>query len=352
MTDPQTVQAVIKVFILTTLAFLIASAWMPFLLRLLQRAKMGKSIRNTGDTPVFSKLHASKAGTPTMGGALVWVTALVLAIGFSLLGRFTNAPLFDQLNFLTRQETLLPLGVLFATALVGLVDDWLNVRRIGASSGGFRIRYRLVMYSVIALVGAAWFYFKLDWDVLHIPFWGNVNLGWWYIGAFFLVIVSTAFSVNEIDGLDGLAGGTLLTALGAYAAIAFVAGKVNLASFLGVLIGALLAFLWYNIHPAKFFMGDTGAMSLGITLGVVAMLTNQPLLLPIIGLMFVIESLSVIVQHVSKFWFGKKVFLSSPIHHHLEAIGWKESQIVMRFWVISGVAAVVGVILALLDTTL
>ena len=198
MTDLATVNAVIKVFILTTLAFLIASAWMPFLLRLLQRAKMGKSIRNTGDTPIFSKLHAGKTGTPTMGGVLVWVTAVVLAIGFSLLARFTDIVLFDRLNFLTRQETLLPIGVLFATALVGLVDDWLNVRRIGASSGGFRIRYRLLMYSVIALVGAAWFYFKLDWDIVHIPFWGNVTLGWWYIGAFFLVIVFTAFNVNHI----------------------------------------------------------------------------------------------------------------------------------------------------------
>jgi len=161
--------------------------------------------------------------------------------------------------------------------------------------------------------------------------------------------VATAFSVNEIDGLDGLSGGTLLAAFGAYGAIAFAQGKIELAAFCGVIIGALLAFLWFNINPARFFMGDTGAMSLGVTLGIVAMLTNSALFLPIIGFLFVIESLSVIIQVISKKFFGKKVFLSAPIHHHLEAKGWPEPKIVMRFWIISAVMAVVGVILFLID---
>jgi len=164
--------------------------------------------------------------------------------------------------------------------------------------------------------------------------------------------VATSFSVNETDGLDGLAGGVLLTSFGSLCAIAFILGKYDLATFCGIIVGSLLAFLWFNINPARFFMGDTGAMSLGITLGIVAMLTNTALFLPVISLILVIESSSFIIQQVSKkLRNGKKVFLSSPIHHHLEAIGWSEPKIVMRFWVISGVTSVLGLILFLLDKT-
>jgi phospho-N-acetylmuramoyl-pentapeptide-transferase len=201
------------------------------------------------------------------------------------------------------------------------------------------------------VVGAWWFYAKLGWDVLHVPFLGSFNIGWWYVPIFIFTIVATSFSVNEIDGLDGLAGGTLLSAFAAYGAIAFLQGRYDLATLCGVIAGALLAFLWFNINPARFFMGDTGAMSLGVTLGIVALLTNTVFLLPIIGLLFVIESLSVIIQITSKRLRGKKVFLSAPIHHHLEAIGWPEPKIVMRFWVISAVTGVAGVIIALLDRT-
>jgi phospho-N-acetylmuramoyl-pentapeptide-transferase len=203
------------------------------------------------------------------------------------------------------------------------------------------------------LVGAWWFYFKLDWDIFHMPFIGDFQVGWLYILIFIFVIVATAFSVNETDGLDGLAGGTLLIAFGAYGVIAFALGKYDLASFCGVIAGALLAFLWFNINPARFFMGDTGSMSLGITLGIIAMLTNTALILPFIGLIFVIESASVIIQTIyKKLTGGKKIFLSSPIHHHFEAKGWPETKIVMRFWVIAGVGAVMGLVVFLLDKTL
>ena len=161
--------------------------------------------------------------------------------------------------------------------------------------------------------------------------------------------MATAFSVNETDGLDGLAGGTLLFAFASFGVIAFITGKYDLAAFCGVIVGALLAFLWFNINPARFYMGDTGAMSLGITLGVIAMLTNSALILPVIGLIFVIESLSVIIQQLSKKIRGKKIFISSPVHHHLEASGWSEPKIVMRFWVIAGVSAAMGLIIFLLD---
>jgi phospho-N-acetylmuramoyl-pentapeptide-transferase len=198
-------------------------------------------------------------------------------------------------------------------------------------------------------VGALWFYFKLDWNMLHVPFFGDVFLGWFAVPLFMFILVATSFSVNQTDGLDGLAGGTLLTAFGALGAIAFLQGRFHLAAFCGVLIGALLAFLWFNIHPARFFMGDTGSMSLGITLGVIAILTNTILLLPVMGLIFVLEALSTIMQMLSKRLFHKKIFLSAPIHHHLEAIGWSEPKIVMRFWVISVVSAGFGVVIFLLD---
>lgn len=340
---------IIKIFVLTALAFIIAMAWTPFLTYILFKYKLGKQIRDEKSAPIMSSLHKSKSGTPTMGGLLVWVTVLFLALLFFYLRQWTNIGIFRKLDFLTRSQTLLPLGALVASALVGFVDDYLNVRRIGPNGGGLRMRHRLMVYTLIAAVGAWWFYFKLDWDVVHIPFLGNFVIDGWTIPLFIFVIVATSFSVNESDGLDGLAGGLLLASFAAFGAIAFAQGKMDLAAFCGAIVGALLAFLWFNINPARFFMGDTGAMSLGVTLGIVAMLTNSVLLLPIIGFVFVIESGSVIIQVISKKLRKKRIFLSAPIHHHLEAIGWTEPKIVMRFWVIAGVTAVVGLIISLID---
>ncbi|MDP3685906.1 MAG: phospho-N-acetylmuramoyl-pentapeptide-transferase, partial [bacterium] len=183
---------------------------------------------------------------------------------------------------------------------------------------------------------------------IHVPALGEFVIGWWYIPLFIFVVVATAFSVNEADGLDGLAAGILLFCFGAYAAIAFSKGLTDLATFCAVIIGALLAFLWFNVYPARFFMGDTGSMSLGVTLGIIAMLTNSALVLPIIAFPLVIESLSVIIQMASKKLRGKKIFLSTPIHHHFEAIGWPETKVTMRFWILAAVSASLGTILGIL----
>ncbi len=321
----------IKLLAIGASCFVLALLWTPFLIRWLKAHRLGKNIRDASAAPVMSKLHAAKAGTPTMGGVVIWVTLC-------------------SLDFLSRSQTFLPFGAFIAAALVGLVDDYLNIRKIGPKGGGLRMRYRLLSYTGIAVVAAWWFYTKLDWDVVHIPLDGMVHLGWLYIPFFTMVIVATSFSVNETDGLDGLAGGSLLASFGAYAAIAFGQGKIDLAAFCVAIIGAMFAFIWHNVTPAAFFMGDTGAMALGTALGVVAMLTNQPLLLPLIGLPFVIESLSVLIQVTSKkLRGGKKVFLSSPLHHHLEALGWGEPKIVMRFWVIAFLGAGVGLAIALID---
>lgn len=341
--------AALKIIIVTTFSFALAMAWTPLLLKILYKYKLGKSIRDAKSAPIMAKLHAKKAGTPSMGGVLIWGSVLAIAVLFLLAQEFLPNSYLASLNFITRSQTLLPFGAFIASALVGLVDDYFNVKKIGPHGGGMRTRYRLLLYAVVAAVGAWWFYYKLGWDTFHVPFIGDFLLGWWYVPVFVAVIVGTSFSVNQTDGLDGLAGGTLLTSFGAFAVIAFLQGRFDLAALCGAIIGALLAFLWFNINPAKFFMGDTGAMSLGVTLGIMAMFTNQPLLLPVIGVVFVIEAVSTIIQLASKKIRKKKVFLSSPIHHHLEASGWAEATIVMRFWVISIIAGGLGLILALLD---
>lgn len=341
---------ILHILVLMVVSAVFTVAVTPALTAFLYRHRLGKQIRDAKETPIFSALHAKKSGTPTMGGVLVW-GSLLFCLGLTaILNRTISAGFWHEINFWSRSETYLPIAAFLLAAWVGLVDDFWNVRQRGAHGGGLRARQRLFLYTAIAILGAWWFYAKLDWTTLHVPFIGNFDIHGWYIPLFVFVIVATSFSVNEADGLDGLAGGMLLAAFTTFGVIAVVQGKFELASFIAVIVGALTAFLWFNIPPARFFMGDTGAMGMGVTLGVIAMLTNTSLLLPVIGLPFVIESMSVIIQRTSKkLRNGKKVFISSPIHHHLEAKGWPESKIVMRFWIISALSSVLGLILVLVD---
>jgi phospho-N-acetylmuramoyl-pentapeptide-transferase len=345
--DPALVVEVTKILVLSTISFVAAIFVTPLMTHFLYKYKFAKSIRS-GSTPVYTALHKKKEGTPTGGGILIWGTTLFLAIFFMFFQALFPHSVLGGLSFLTRRETLLPLGALVITAIVGLVDDYWNVRKIGPFGGGLRMAHRIVVYTVIAIVGAWWFYYKLGWNQFHVPAIGDFIIGFWYVPLFIFVIVATAFSVNETDGLDGLAGGILAFCFGAFGVIAFSKGMVDLAAFCGVIIGALLAFLWFNVYPARFIMGDTGAMSLGTTLGIIAMLTDSVLVLPIIGLPLVIESLSVIVQVASKKIRGKKIFLSAPIHHHFEAIGWPETKVTMRFWIIAAISAAIGIILGII----
>lgn len=332
------------------IAFLVALIGTPFVLELLRRWGVKKQIKTSEAAPIFSALHAGKAGTPTMGGVLIWGTVALVALGFfaasSLWGGF-----FEYLNFIDREETYLPIAALLIAALVGLADDILGVLRIGPKGGGLSMRSRILVYMALGAVGAWWFYApsKLGWSTLHVPFLGNFEIGIWYIPLFIFVIMASAFSANETDGLDGLLGGLSLFIFGALGVVSFALGRYDLTAMIGALIGALLAFLWYNIYPARFFMGDTGSMALGITMGVIAMLTNTTLLLPIFALPLVFETGSVIIQLASKKFLGRKVFLSSPIHHHFEALGMPESQITMRFWIVGAVCAGLGIILFFLD---
>jgi phospho-N-acetylmuramoyl-pentapeptide-transferase len=342
--------AIARLVTIAATAFVFAFLAMPVWIAALRRWNLGKSIRTEDAAPVMSKLHAGKAGTPAMGGFVVWMTVLALILLYRAACYF-DIPYVCQLSFLSRAQTRLPLGILVGAGLLGLLDDWLNAKKIGPKGGGLRMRFRLLSYAAIALLGAWWFFSRLEWDFVHIPFVGIFEIGWVFIPFFALVTIATSFSVNETDGLDALAGGPLVAGFGAMAVIAWSQGRIDLAAFCAAILGALLAFLWFNTPPASVFMGDTGAMSLGSVLAAVAIITNTALLLPIIGLPFVLESLSVIIQVISKKVFGRKVFKSSPLHHHLEAIGWPETTIVMRAWIISLACAAIGVILALADPT-
>ena len=346
--NPLLVIEVSRVFAILAVSFVVAMMATPLLTHFLYKYKIGKQIRDDGSSPIFSALHKKKAGTPTMGGLLIWIIVPLLAIFFWFLSSVTDNPVISSMNFLDRAHTYLPLGILVLAGLVGALDDIMGVFRIGPKGGGLGIKERILLYTFVAAIGAYWFYFKLDWDMVHIPAIGDFFIGLWYIPLFIFIIVATSFSLNETDGLDGLAGGVTLPAFGVFGAIAFAQGNVELAMFCAAIIGTLLAFLWFNVYPARFYMGDTGSMALGVTLGVVAMLTNSFLILPLVCFILVIESLSVIIQLTSKKFRHKKVFKSAPIHHHFEAIGWPECKVTMRFWIIAWVMAVIGLVIGLI----
>ena len=342
---------VVKIGAIGTVAFFVAFFLTPIWTKVLFKYRLGKQIRRAnGNAPIFESLHAKKEGTPTMGGVLIWFSVILLVFIFWLLAKIFPESQIAKFNFLSRGQTLLPLGVLIVSAVLGIIDDLLGILGTGEKHRGLKMKERLLLFTLVAIGGAWWFFFKLDWHSINIPFLGDFNVGLFYIPIFIFMIVATAFSANETDGLDGLAGGVFLTMFAAYGAIAFVQQRMDLVTFIAAICGALIAFLWHNIHPAKFFMGDTGSMSLGVTLGVIAMLTNSSLLLPIIGIIFLIESGSVIIQVISKKIRGKKIFISSPIHHHFEAKGWPETKVTMRFWIISAISAIIGLIIFLVDS--
>lgn len=330
--------ALAKIFWLSSLSFLVAILWTPLFTDFLYKNRLGKKIRQTGfdekKAPIFYSLHKHKENTPTMGGLLIWITTAVVTL----------------LMNLSRAQTYLPLFALVATGIVGAADDLFNIHGIGPNRGGLRFRWKLLLYIIIALIGAWWFYSKLSWNVLSVPGVGPVEIGALYIPLFVLVIVFTTFSANETDGLDGLLAGTMASSFAAFGIIALLQGKTELAAFCGTILGSLLAFLWFNIYPARFFMGDTGAMALGMTLGVLAFLTDTVVILPIIALVLYAEGLSAILQIASKkLRGGKKIFLSAPIHHHFQAIGWPEPKITMRFWIVSAVSAMLGMFVYLVS---
>ncbi len=347
----ETIQNLILIAGSGTLAFIISLILTPWFTKQLIKFKIGKQIREVAlsgeKSSLFSELHAKKSGTPTMGGILIWGTVIFVVLISAIFNKvgFFNHSLFN------RKETWIPLFTLVTCGILGAVDDYFNVKGIGKTKG-LSAKLKLIWLTLFSAVGAWWFTSKLGFNSIEIPIPGVES---WHIGVtayffvFILVIISTANAVNFTDGLDGLASGLLIMSFGAFGIIAYTKGLLILATLCAVIVGAQTAFLWFNIPPAKFYMGDTGSMALGATLGVIAMLTQQTLILPIIGFIFVIETLSVIIQLTSKKLFKKKVFKIAPIHHHFEKSGWAEFTVVMRFWIVGGIMATFGTILGLIN---
>lgn len=347
----------LKVLVTGLLAFLFAFLLTPLWTHILYKYKIGIKIKekdvNGEQLTIVNKLHACKAGTPTMGGVIIWVTVLILALFshyvFPFIAEWTGTNFIARLDFFKRSQVWLPLFILVMAGILGLLDDYMSVRGKGGNKGGgMRFAFRFWWLFIIAGAGAWWFYEKLGWDQIHIPAVGDFSIGWWYIPLFIFVILFVAISSNETDGLDGLDGGVLLIAFSSFTLIAFMQNRMDLAALCAAIAGALLAFLWFNIYPARFFMGDTGAISLGTTLGVVAMLTNSALVLFVIVFIYILESGSAAIQLTSKRFFGRKVFLAAPLHHHFEAKGWPEPKIVMRAWIFTALTALIGVMIGIL----
>ncbi|MDO4979202.1 MAG: phospho-N-acetylmuramoyl-pentapeptide-transferase [Candidatus Saccharibacteria bacterium] len=298
--------------------------------------KQQKTETMTGDKlPVMSKLHAHKfkRAFPTMAGLVGIVTVSVVT----------------YICNWTRGETWLPLAGFLGGAFVGLIDDLINVLGKGKGAAGLRAPVKFILITLIGLVLGWFFVHKLGWTSVYVPF-INAEVEFGYIGMLILfafAVVATSNAVNISDGLDGLAGGLAMIAYGAYGAIALFQGQIQLFAFCMTVVGWLLSYVWFNVPPARFMMGDTGSFALGAGLGVVAMMTDAFFLLPIIGIIFVVEAGSSLLQIFWKKVFKKKLFISAPIHHHLEAKGWGEAKIVMRFWVIAGIFAIIGVFMAL-----
>ncbi len=336
LTD-QFTQQLIKTTLLSMTAFLVAMSLTPVYTFFAYRYRFWKQQRDEATTgeklEVFTKLHAHKftRNIPTMAG-LIMVLSVVLV---TLLGN------------LDRGQTWLPLAGLIGGAAVGLLDDIINLRGFGGGVKGLRAPIKFLMIAAVALALAWFFYAKLGYVGIHLPVIGELTLGWWIIPLFAFVVVATGNAVNISDGLDGLAGGLSAIAFAAFGVIAALQGSFGIAGFCFTVVGALLSYVWFNIHPARFFMGDVGSFALGVSLGVVAMLTDTLFLLPIIGFLFVIEAGSSALQIFSKKVFKRKIFISAPIHHHFEAIGWPETKVTMRFWVIGQVTAFLGLLVAL-----
>jgi phospho-N-acetylmuramoyl-pentapeptide-transferase len=329
----------VRMFALGLAGLLLAIAITPLYTAVAYKYKWWKKQRSDawsgGVAKVYQKLHAAKhkRDIPTMAG-LTFIAAITIV---TVTGN------------LDRSQTWLPLAGMLAAGAIGLVDDYLNIHSTGGVAG-MRSKIKFALHSAVALVGGWWFYAKLDVSAVHVPGVGAWAIGAFVIALFWFVVVATANAVNISDGLDGLAGGLLVSSFLAYALICVIEGQYGLAGFCLTIVGALLCYTWFNIYPARFFMGDTGSFALGTALGVIAMMTNTVYVLPIIGAVYVMETGSVIINRTSrKLRNGKKVFLSSPIHHHFEALGWPETKVTMRFWVLGQVAAITGIVVFLVE---
>ncbi len=301
----------------------------------------------------FSKIHdsAAEVSTPRTGGMIIWISVILTLAVISLIDFLFIRNPADKMYFITRTQTLLPFFTLVIASLIGLGDDFLQIFGKGKwTTDPIMLRYfKIGIILLLGFIISFWFYFKLGKTGLYVPWLGMVNLGYLFI-PFFIIVMISLWSTSVIDGVDGLSGGVLASIFTAYTLISYFNGQPQIATFCAVITGATLAFLWFNIPPARFYMGESGMIGLTVTLSVISFLTNTVLLLPIIAFPLFITSLSNVIQIGSrKLRNGKKVFLYAPLHHHLEALGWPKYKVTMRYWIVGIIMAMIGVIIALIS---
>ena len=334
-------------------AFIVGMAITPILTHYLYKFKAWKKragkIAFDGEAAhEFNRLHqVHEVRAPRMGGIVVWGSATLTILGIAALAQFF--PKLESLNFLSRNQTWLPFATLLAGAFVGFIDDLMVIRESGE---GLRLRYRVIIVIILSSFIGWWFWDKLAMTAVNIPFAAPLEIGWLIIPLFVLVSLAL-YASGVIDGIDGLSGGVFGSIFASYTIIAFSQNQIDLAAFTACVMGGLLAFLWFNIPPARFYMSDTGTMGLTLSIGTVAFMTDHLgggvgiSVLPIIGGLLVVTVVSDVAQILSKKFFGRKLLRIAPLHHHFEAVGWPGQKVVMRYWVLSIVLAFAGVILAL-----
>jgi phospho-N-acetylmuramoyl-pentapeptide-transferase len=353
-------ETILKVFMPTAIAFVIGILITPLITHHLYRLKAWKKKSGKGngygggETPLFDELHKEKdTNTPRMGGIVIWVSVCLTIFLFSFLGYIFPNSIFSKLDFLSRSQTWLPLFALMVGAIVGLLDDLLVIKDTGKHfAGGLPLSQRLFIVSITAAFSGWWFYEKLEVSSVSFFNFGPIELGLLFI-PFFIFVSIAVYASSIIDGIDGLAGGVFLFVFTAYTGIAFYQSQFDIAAFTATITGGILAFLWFNIPPARFYMTETGVMALTMSLTIVAFMTDVlgegegVSMLPIVGFLLLMTVATNIIQLLSKKLLGKKVFLVAPIHHHFEALGWSHAKVAMRYWVLGFVFAVIGLLLTI-----
>jgi phospho-N-acetylmuramoyl-pentapeptide-transferase len=351
----------IKISLPVVLTFMIGIMITPIFTGVFYKYKMWKKVARNVDgatkddtmSEAFKALgtHDAETRTPRVGGLIIWVSIVLATLLLLLVAKFHPTYVTTKLNFVSKNQTYLPFVALLIGSVFGLINDLMTIYvKKGIFVNGFPRSYMIIFVTVVGLVFASWFYFKLGVDYVMFPLTQHYAfMGLWFIPFFIFVFLST-FSSGVIDGIDGLAGGVMAIIFAALSAIAYFQNQIDIAAFSLVISGAILAFLWFNIPPARFWMGETGMLGLMFALVVIVFLTDTVLILPIIGFPLVITSASSFIQIISKKLRGPqaKVFRVAPLHHHFEAIGWSREKITMRYWILSFIFAVVGVIVALL----
>ncbi len=343
----------IKVFLPSVLAFIVGISITPLFSKYFFKFKLWKrTSRQNNDVAMseaFKQIHNEQleTGTPRVGGIIIWCSTVIIILGMFILSKVTGDPVLQKLDFLSRGQTLLPLAALLFGGFFGLFEDFLEIfiDKFPQFKNGLKGQ-NVFFVIVIGLLASIWFYYKLGMDYFHFPFVGDIHIGLWFIPLFVIVVLGT-FSSRVIDGIDGLAGGVMAIAYASFGVIAFAKDFIDIAALCFVVAGSILAFLWFNIPPARFYMGETGMLGLTLALAIIAFMTNSVVILPIVGILLVATSLSSAIQIFSKKYLGRKVFKIAPLHHHFQAMGWSREKIVMRYWVVSLMAAALGIIIAI-----